>query len=89
MRVGAVRRGSRCVRLSLSLSAYVLVRKGILPRLTGVHLLCLCIDGWVYTNDVWLGSRAAPYAAGGGSVTRRRRWVRRVWFDPERANADG
>ncbi|KJA20142.1 hypothetical protein HYPSUDRAFT_204027 [Hypholoma sublateritium FD-334 SS-4] len=49
----------------------------------------LRMHGWVYTNDVWLGSRAAPYAAGGGSLTRRRRWVRRVWFDPERASADG
>ncbi|PPR04360.1 hypothetical protein CVT24_013194 [Panaeolus cyanescens] len=45
-------------------------------------------DGWVYTNDAWLGSRPAPYGAGGGSVTRRRRWVRRVWFDQERAKRD-
>ena len=25
-----------------------------------------------------------PYTSGGGSVTRRQRWVRRVWFDEER-----
>ncbi|KAF8157824.1 hypothetical protein B0H34DRAFT_706258 [Crassisporium funariophilum] len=45
-------------------------------------------DGWVYTNDAWLGSRQAPYTAGGGSITRRRRWVRRVWFSPEREGRD-
>ncbi|KAF8177855.1 integral peroxisomal membrane peroxin-domain-containing protein [Pholiota molesta] len=45
-------------------------------------------DGWVYTNDAWIGARPAPYTAGGGSVTRRRRWVRRVWYDPKRATAD-
>jgi hypothetical protein len=46
------------------------------------------IDGWVYTNDVWLGPRPVPYTSGGGSVTRRRRWVRRVWFDEERYKRD-
>ncbi|KAH9480863.1 hypothetical protein JR316_0007465 [Psilocybe cubensis] len=45
-------------------------------------------DGWVYTNDAWLGSRPAPYTSGGGSVTRRRRWVRRVWFDWKKAKED-
>ena len=42
------------------------------------------MDGWVYTNDVWGDARAEPYNSadgGGGSLTRRRRWVRRVWFD--------
>jgi hypothetical protein len=39
------------------------------------------IDGWVYNNDAWLGPRPVPYTSGGGSVTRRRRWIRRVWFD--------
>jgi len=45
-------------------------------------------DGWVYTNDAWLGPRPAPYTSGGGSVTRRRQWIRRVWYDPKRAIAD-
>ncbi|KAF5377889.1 hypothetical protein D9615_006804 [Tricholomella constricta] len=36
------------------------------------------MSGWVYTNDVWGEAHPAPYP---GSVTRRRRWVRRVWFD--------
>ncbi|KAG2014173.1 hypothetical protein CC2G_011015 [Coprinopsis cinerea AmutBmut pab1-1] len=45
-------------------------------------------DGWVYTNDAWLGARPAPYTAGGGSVTRRRRWTRRVWFDVELAKLE-
>jgi hypothetical protein len=35
----------------------------------------------VYSNDAWLGPRLRPYNAGGGSVTRRRRWVRRIWYD--------
>ena len=38
-------------------------------------------DGWVYTNDAWLGPRPVPYNGGGGSVTRRRRWIRRIWYD--------
>lgn len=45
-------------------------------------------DGWVYTNDAWLGPRSAPYTAGGGSVTRRRRWTRRVWYDPDLAKQE-
>jgi hypothetical protein len=44
-------------------------------------------DGWVYTNDSWVNARSGPYMDGGGSVTRRRRWVRRVWFD-ERGRSD-
>jgi hypothetical protein len=42
------------------------------------------IDGWVYTNDVWGDPSPVPYSVSGGnggSVTRRRRWVRRIWFD--------
>lgn len=35
-------------------------------------------SGWVYTNDVWSQPRGVPDQ---GCVTRRRRWVRRVWFD--------
>ena len=34
-------------------------------------------DGWVYTNDAWLGPRLVPYTSGGGSVTCRRRWAKR------------
>jgi hypothetical protein len=52
--------------------------------------LFLCADGWVYTNDAWLGARPEPYTAAGGlgSVTRRRRWVRRVWYDKDRAEKE-
>ncbi|KNZ80789.1 hypothetical protein J132_04294 [Termitomyces sp. J132] len=35
-------------------------------------------DGWVYTNDAWGGALGISYPE---SVTRRRRWVRRVWYD--------
>ncbi|KAF9525859.1 hypothetical protein CPB83DRAFT_858754 [Crepidotus variabilis] len=45
-------------------------------------------DGWVYTNDTWLGARPGPYTSGGGSLTRRRRWTRRVWYDSNRAKQD-
>ncbi|KAJ3798752.1 integral peroxisomal membrane peroxin-domain-containing protein [Lentinula aff. detonsa] len=34
-------------------------------------------DGWVYTNDVWLVPADHAYS---GAVTRRRRWVRRIWY---------
>ncbi|KAF8881838.1 hypothetical protein CPB84DRAFT_1817224 [Gymnopilus junonius] len=33
-------------------------------------LQCAWSDGWVYTNDAWIGPRPAPYTSGGGSVTR-------------------
>ena len=52
------------------------------------HSLTSCVDGWVYTNDAWVGPRPAPYSSGGGSVTRRRRWIRRVWYDAKRASMD-
>ena len=42
-------------------------------------------EGWVYTNDAWFGPRNAPFP---GGVTRRRRWVRRVWFDKRREEDD-
>ncbi|KAJ3856482.1 integral peroxisomal membrane peroxin-domain-containing protein [Lentinula lateritia] len=35
-------------------------------------------DGWVYTNDVWLVPADHAYS---GAVTRRRRWVRRIWYN--------
>ncbi|KAG1841911.1 integral peroxisomal membrane peroxin-domain-containing protein [Suillus subalutaceus] len=40
-------------------------------------------SGWVYTNDVWADPRRIPLEAWKASgMTRRRRWVRRVYFDP-------
>lgn len=40
-------------------------------------------NGWVYTNDVWADPRPIPLEAWKASgMTRRRRWVRRVYFDP-------
>ncbi|KAK0202240.1 integral peroxisomal membrane peroxin-domain-containing protein [Desarmillaria ectypa] len=35
-------------------------------------------NGWVYTNDSWLDSRPRNT---GGAVTRKRRWVRRIWYN--------
>ncbi|KAK0487911.1 integral peroxisomal membrane peroxin-domain-containing protein [Armillaria novae-zelandiae] len=37
-------------------------------------------NGWVYTNDSWLDPR--PNNTGGGAATRKRRWVRRIWYNP-------
>ncbi|KAF9077471.1 hypothetical protein BDP27DRAFT_1311099 [Rhodocollybia butyracea] len=34
-------------------------------------------NGWVYSNDVWLVPADHAYS---GAVTRRRRWVRRIWY---------
>ncbi|KAG1735208.1 integral peroxisomal membrane peroxin-domain-containing protein [Suillus lakei] len=40
-------------------------------------------NGWVYTNDVWADPRRIPLEAWKASgMTRRRRWVRRVYFNP-------
>ncbi|KAK2462575.1 hypothetical protein APHAL10511_005418 [Amanita phalloides] len=53
-------------------------------------------DGWVYTNDAWLDPQRSPFgrvlddigesevavSGAGPCVTRRRRWLRRVWYDP-------
>ncbi|KAF5335345.1 hypothetical protein D9611_011682 [Ephemerocybe angulata] len=61
-------------------------RKDVLGDWSGVGV---DEDGWAYTNDAWLGVRPAPYTAGGGSVTRRRRWTRRVWYDKDRAEREG
>jgi len=36
-------------------------------------------DGWTYTNDTWSNPRADAWP-GEGWVTRRRRWVRRVYW---------
>ncbi|KAF5389201.1 hypothetical protein D9757_003387 [Collybiopsis confluens] len=35
-------------------------------------------NGWVYTNDIWLVPADHVYS---GAVTRRRRWVRRIWYN--------
>lgn len=40
-------------------------------------------NGWVYTNDSWLEARPSPQTEYGLAVTRRRRWVRRLWHNPE------
>ncbi|KAH8804050.1 hypothetical protein DL96DRAFT_1772790 [Flagelloscypha sp. PMI_526] len=37
-------------------------------------------DGWSYTNDAWL-NHVEKELEGKITVTRRRRWTRRVWFD--------
>ncbi|KAG2155853.1 integral peroxisomal membrane peroxin-domain-containing protein [Suillus bovinus] len=40
-------------------------------------------NGWVYTNDVWADPCRIPLEAWKAlGMTRRRRWVRRVYFDP-------
>ncbi|KZP23366.1 hypothetical protein FIBSPDRAFT_952160 [Athelia psychrophila] len=47
------------------------------------------LDGWVYTNDAWQDALPAPTNTkacsgagwgGGAGVTRRRRWVRRIYY---------
>ncbi|KAF7370431.1 hypothetical protein MSAN_00674800 [Mycena sanguinolenta] len=44
-------------------------------------------EGWVYTNDAWTAERppSASFSPSVGGVTRRRRWVRRIWYDHTRA----
>uniref|UniRef100_A0A0W0F3Q8 Peroxin/Ferlin domain-containing protein n=1 Tax=Moniliophthora roreri TaxID=221103 RepID=A0A0W0F3Q8_MONRR len=42
--------------------------------------------GWVYTNSSWQSPAAYPYQ---GAVTRRRRWVRRVWYDKTLLEGEG
>jgi len=41
-------------------------------------------SGWVYTNDAWLEPHALPVAEWKTqcSMTRRRRWLRRIYLDP-------
>ncbi|KAI0051418.1 hypothetical protein FA95DRAFT_1602669 [Auriscalpium vulgare] len=41
-------------------------------------------NGWVYTNDAWLEPHAAPADEwkAQGAMTRRRRWSRRIYFNP-------
>ncbi|EKM51769.1 uncharacterized protein PHACADRAFT_262101 [Phanerochaete carnosa HHB-10118-sp] len=44
-------------------------------------------DGWVYTDDVWMHPSSAPRDVWKQSsgMTRRRRWVRRIYYDPAAA----
>ncbi|KAJ3764416.1 integral peroxisomal membrane peroxin-domain-containing protein [Lentinula raphanica] len=42
-------------------------------------------DGWVYTNDVWLVPANHAYS---GAVTRRRRWVKRIWYNSQQQESD-
>ncbi|KAI9508883.1 integral peroxisomal membrane peroxin-domain-containing protein [Russula earlei] len=39
-------------------------------------------SGWVYTNDAWLEPHALPKGEGKAQITRRRRWVRRIYLNP-------
>ncbi|KAI0247627.1 integral peroxisomal membrane peroxin-domain-containing protein [Lactifluus subvellereus] len=41
-------------------------------------------SGWVYTNDAWLEPHASPMNdwKTHGTMTRRRRWLRRIYFNP-------
>ncbi|KIP08579.1 hypothetical protein PHLGIDRAFT_117085 [Phlebiopsis gigantea 11061_1 CR5-6] len=44
-------------------------------------------NGWVYTDDVWMHPCAVPQEAwkAASGMTRRRRWVRRIYYDPAAA----
>lgn len=44
-------------------------------------------DGWVYTDDVWMNPSPVPKDAWKqtSGMTRRRRWVRRIYYDPAAA----
>jgi hypothetical protein len=76
--------------------AETLVSHDFLPSLSPLMLNPVCAllvaDGWVYTNDSWLDARSKPYMNQTSqigdiksrlktvSVTRRRRWVRRIYY---------
>ncbi|KAI6044749.1 hypothetical protein EDC04DRAFT_2865675 [Pisolithus marmoratus] len=47
--------------------------------LEGTWRVCADEDGWVYTTDTWSKPRPNPCPAEGW-VTRRRRWIRRVYW---------
>ena len=45
------------------------------------------LGGWVYTNDAWQRPAPTPleeWKAGGG-MTRRRRWVRRIYYSTKQS----
>ncbi|GJE88805.1 hypothetical protein PsYK624_048920 [Phanerochaete sordida] len=48
---------------------------------------CADQDGWVYTDDVWMNPSSVPKDTWKqtSGMTRRRRWVRRIYFDPAAA----
>ncbi|CAL1712678.1 unnamed protein product [Somion occarium] len=56
------------------------------PDLEGTWISSVGADdaGWVYTNDAWMEPRAYPLEEWKVSnrMTRRRRWMRRIYFDP-------
>jgi len=39
-------------------------------------------NGWVYTNDTWMDPQPMPLEEWTIGLTRRRRWVRRIYYDP-------
>ncbi|KAL5482477.1 hypothetical protein ACEPAI_9071 [Sanghuangporus weigelae] len=44
-------------------------------------------DGWVYTNDAWMDPKSAPLEKWRTTgVTRRRRWIRRIYQNQDDAN---
>ena len=59
---------------------------GCLDGSESVHLLNFISvpDGWVYTDDVWMNASPVPREAWktGNGMTRRRRWMRRIYYDP-------
>lgn len=51
--------------------------------MSGDEILIYVIDGWVYSNDVWMDGQPVPREAWiGKGITRRRRWTRRVYWSP-------
>lgn len=57
------------------------------PDLEGSWIGRDCTDdsGWVYTDDVWMNPSSAPREQSSG-LTRRRRWTRRIYYDPSAAS---
>jgi hypothetical protein len=49
-----------------------------------LNVFCGAPAGWVYTNDAWLEPHPLPLAEwkAQGAMTRRRRWVRRIYLNP-------
>jgi hypothetical protein len=48
-----------------------------------LNVVCDTSAGWVHTNDAWLEPHALPLAEwkAQGAITRRRRWVRRIYLN--------
>ena len=48
-----------------------------------VIIILVFVDGWIYTNDTWLEpSGTLPDEWKTRGATRRRRWIRRIYYDP-------